>query len=559
MNKFNKQFLYLFILIIIFLIPNLLLISVGEDSITFSPLKKVVFFIISVSIVLLPLLVLKPKTYVLISFLFTFFIVFEGYMIFINKAPASEEMYTTIFLTNAQESREFITSHLILVFFVIILMAIQAFLFLKIQRNFKLSSKQKIGIFLFSAIVFFSIFIRDYKFVVEFKKTSFRENLLFSLDIFNKKLYKTFPVSSFYKTVDVYNGMKKINKYQENIKDFRFGALKKDTLNTEEIYVLVIGESARKENFSLYGYSKNTTPLLNKVGNLTWFTNVTAPANLTSISVPLLLTRATPSTNEIIYKEPPVNRAFEEVGFKTYWLSNQPSGINGIIGMQARSSNIYKNISTSVDAIQYDGKLLDELDVILKDHLSKQKFIVIHTLGSHFRYNFRYPTDYEYFKPSISRKSSLNENNFSQKETIINTYDNSILYTDYIIYEIIERLEKTNSVSYMYYISDHGENLFDDEKRLFMHGFSNPSKYELEIPLIVWYSKEYKKKYPVKINELINNKNLKITGYDTFDTLLDLANIYYKGESGEKSFSNPSYKESLYREVLTPDYKVLKK
>ncbi|QTE23589.1 phosphoethanolamine transferase [Polaribacter cellanae] len=221
-------------------------------------------------------------------------------------------------------------------------------------------------------------------------------------------------------------------------------------------------------------------------------------------------------------------------------------------------ANSYKSISTSLDAANFDEKLIPVLEKVLKDSHQK-KFIILHTLGSHFRYNYRYPDNFKVFKPTLKKGlSTETTNSISNKKEIINSYDNSILYTDFVLSKIIHKLKKKNVVSYMYYISDHGENLFDTEDGKILHGFETPSKFEIKIPLFIWTSKKYNHKYSEKIENLNKNINQKISSANTFQTILDLSHISYPNFEKQQSFANKKFDTLQKRTFYTVNKTVLK-
>jgi glucan phosphoethanolaminetransferase (alkaline phosphatase superfamily) len=559
MFKLSKQHFYLILIIALIMLPNLLLIAIGEDSVVASKLKKIVFFVFSVALILIPLLFIKPKYYAWISIVLTPFILFELYNVYTFKAPSSEEAIASIFYTNLYEGKELLKGNLIFVFIFIFILATQISLSLKIKRDFILPKKQKLVLFALIFLIFSALLSRDYSIASHFKKgTSFNEKIDFATSLFRNKLKKVFPSDNFIKLKMVREGIKNIKNYNETIQGFKFDAQKKDSVNQNEIYVLVIGETARKSNFGLYDYSRNTTPNLSKQNHLNVFNNVYSSANLTSLSIAHLLTRATPNNDNIKFTEPAIINAYKEAGFKTYWLSNQAAGLDNVFAFYSSLADYYKNIAVSIDVAKYDEDLLPHFETILADSTSTKKFIIIHTLGSHFRYNFRYPDEFEQFKPTLSKSISISGNSTKLKTETVNSYDNSILYTDFILSKIISKLEKTNSVSYMYYISDHGENLYDDENKYLMHGFLNPTQYEIEIPLFVWHSEKYMNQYPSKITYLQQRKYSKISSENTFHTLLDLSNITYKDEFLKHSFVNKQFDSLQVRYLLTPDKKVIK-
>ena len=539
-NNSTNQYLYSIIFVSVLILPNFLLIIFGEDSAVGSLFKKGVYFLISLAIVIAPLLILKPKYYSYLVLLLFPIIIFEIYHIFQFKTPSSEELIASIFLTNFNESTEIFQSNLI---FFILILAVFVLLFWfskKIDTSFLLPKKYKKIILLFFSFIFISLGIRNIKlaFNGHQEKTEIIRSIKYS---FSVQLRKNFPVGFILKTFQVFDGFKKKNKYLSNIKDFSFNTTKQDTLNEKEIYILVIGETARKHNFHIYGYPRNTSPNLDSIKNLIAFNNVKSNANVTSLSIPFMLTRATPKNPELKFNEPTIINAFKEAGFKTYWLSNQQIATGSIFRLYAQSADVYLNISKSIDANGYDENVLPIFDDVLKNSVRK-KFIIVHTIGSHFRYNYRYPEHFNYYSSNLEKGLSIeNTTKYENKNEIINSYDNSIIYTDYILNNIIHKLEAKKANSFMYYISDHGENLFDNNQKKLLHGFENPTKFEVEIPLFIWTSNEYNLNYPNKIKELHENIENKIATVNTFYTLLDMSNISYPDFEKNKSFADKKF------------------
>ena len=221
----------------------------------------------------------------------------------------------------------------------------------------------------------------------------------------------------------------------------------------------------------MYNYKRKTSPNLDSISSIYAFKNVKSTANLTSLSIPFILTRATPKNPSLKFSEPAVINNFKEAGFKTYWISNQSAGVGSVFGFYSSLADVYKNTSVTLDSANYDETLFPFLKDVLSDKTSNKKFIVIHTLGSHFRYNYRYPKKFNKFKPAMSKGLSIkNSSDISKKEELVNSYDNSILYTDYVISSFINQLKKQNAISYLYYISDHGESLGESEEHMRTQG-----------------------------------------------------------------------------------------
>ncbi|QOD61121.1 sulfatase-like hydrolase/transferase [Polaribacter haliotis] len=553
----KRQYFYIASLIIFLMIPNLLLIIIGEDSAVGSLFKKIVFFLISFSIVLLPLSFLKPKFYTYIILLLFPVVVFESYHILHFKTISSQEIIANIFQTNFNETKELIISNVNYFVLSLIILFLILWISTRVKNSFYVSKKFKKTILLLFLFTFTILGIRNFR--LAYNNHESKSDIITTINYsFKVQMTKNFPVGFFIKCINVLKGFELLNKYDLETKNFKFNAVKKDTLNESEIYVLVIGETARKHNFHIYGYSKNTSPNLDSIKNLLIYKNVKSNSNVTSLSVPFMLTRATPEEPNRKYNELSVLKAFREAGFSTYWISNQQIGIGSVFNLYSKNADTYINTSKSLDASGFDENILPIFNNVI-NNFKQKKFIIIHTIGSHFRYNYRYPEKYKKFTPTLKKGLSIeNTTDSKKKKEIINSYDNSILYTDFLLGEIIQKLKKKNAVSYMYYISDHGENLFDTEDNKILHGFETPSKFEIEIPLFIWTSKKYNNLYSEKTENLNKNINHKISSINTFQTILDMSNISYPNFKKQKSFANKKFDTLQKRTFYTVNKTVLK-
>lgn len=276
--------------------------------------------------------------------------------------------------------------------------------------------------------------------------------------------------------------------------------------NEKSVVVLVIGESARRQNFSLYGYTRNTNPLLSQIDNLYYF-DANSSATYTSAGLKSILDHK-PTNN--LYEILPnyLYRNNVDVIWKTTNWGEPPVHIDKYLNKED-----LRRISTDKN-LNYDQVLLTNLkkDILLS---TKNKIlIVLHTSTSHGpAYNTKYPLEFEIFSPVCK---SVELANCSQQE-LINAYDNTIVYTDFILSRVIQELkELKNYKSAMLYISDHGESL--GEKNLYMHGLpmSIAPKEQYEIPLIVWVSENSKQ---LKVNEQ------PLSQYHIFHSTLNFLNI----------------------------------
>lgn len=314
----------------------------------------------------------------------------------------------------------------------------------------------------------------------------------------------------------------------------------------EEAYVLVIGESARYCNWGINGYFRNTTPHLGLIKNLLSFTNVSTGAIITDPSVPMIVTRGTPKNMTRCYSEKGIISAFAECGFVTFWISSQArKGLHDLAitryAKEAKTTVFINPINDYSDfcKIRYDEELIPVLKRAIHSK-AKKLFIVIHTMGSHARYSMRYPKRFDLFRPSGKGKK-MDIRDPKNRKQLINSYDNSILYTDFVLSKVIEELKSSGRMSVFMYLSDHGENLFDDGKDLSLHW--NVTPYTLHVPLFIWASDLYIQTHPDKWKNL--KKNIKMpacSAVNVFPTLLNLADITCHGcETQKRSLASSAF------------------
>jgi glucan phosphoethanolaminetransferase (alkaline phosphatase superfamily) len=317
---------------------------------------------------------------------------------------------------------------------------------------------------------------------------------------------------------------------------------------------MVIGESSRYDHWSINGYNRNTNPRLSKLDNLISFSNTNTNAYITEYSVPLILTGVNPTSFEENYKRKSILDAFKEAGFKTYWISNQID--HGNISLHRDNADkkiLTPQSSKSTINIHQDIELLSKLETVLKEPGDK-KFIVLHVQGSHYDYSVRYPDQFDIFKPSNKSIKTLS-NDYKSKEIIVNSYDNSIIYSDYILDSIISIVKSKPVLSSVLFISDHGENLFDDDRHLSQHAYPIPSKYIAHIPFMLWYSDAFNKMAPDKIAFLKSNRNKKSTAQNVFYTYTDICGIKIPGIDTSLSLCTQNFME-LSRNILGGEFKV---
>jgi glucan phosphoethanolaminetransferase (alkaline phosphatase superfamily) len=354
---------------------------------------------------------------------------------------------------------------------------------------------------------------------------------------YSKEKNLTFEVYNRYFPLSLVGSYKDYKKFHDirvsffkSKEQFSFGAIHSGSLDTE-IYVLFIGESARADHFGLNDYIPNTTPLLKKQKDLINFDNAAAQASHTMRALPMMLTRATPDNYNLSFKEKSLISAYNEAGFETSWISSIPGFVffdqevyNDVHCFEASKQSFCEK--TSCD----DLLIVTEFKKQLKGIKAGGKyFFVLHGYGSHIPYDIRFPKAFDKFNASENQ--------------IINDYDNSILYTDFIINEIITSLNKTFAQSILLYTSDHGENLEDDSRGLMYHSYT-PTSYASHVPFFIWHNEKYKLNNLNYIQNLKKNSSKKISNDNVFQTLLQLSHISYSNFECYKSICDSTFIES---------------
>jgi glucan phosphoethanolaminetransferase (alkaline phosphatase superfamily) len=335
---------------------------------------------------------------------------------------------------------------------------------------------------------------------------------------FGMRVGNVFPYDIYLQTFRAYKHMREIDGIA-SLSDYRFGIAPRPDSDSA-LYVLVIGEAARYANFSLNGeYERETTPYLSRQPNLVSFSHAYAQANATDLSVPLMITRASAEDPMLAYREKTVLGAFQEAGYKTAWISADAAPIRYVLNILPSFDTVWIATDDTMDEVLFEPfhNLLDGVGIG-----SASSLVVLHTKGSHLNYQDRYPEQFDVFEPSL--KKGVSYGTFD-KQLMTNTYDNTILYTDYILHSLIQALDSTGRCTCLLYMPDHGENLCDDERKLWVHGTYEGSEWEYHVPLLVWYSDTFQRWYPEKVQALQANRDKTVTSQVIFHSLCDMAGL----------------------------------
>lgn len=279
------------------------------------------------------------------------------------------------------------------------------------------------------------------------------------------------PWSYTVNSVRYYNAERKRNQKEILLPDATI------TNSRKEVVVIIIGESARSQNFSLYGYDKKTNPLLENQA-VTALTAKSAATYTTAGVKAILDHKPTDKLYEILPNY--LYRAGVDVVWRTANWGEPPVHIE----KYQKVADLKAAYPDADD--RYDGILTVGLKEVVESSTADKVLIVLHTSTSHGpTYYSKYPSEFEHFTPVCTTVEMAK----AVPEELINAYDNTILYTDYLVNEVIESMKSlTDYRSCVMFISDHGESL--GENNLYMHGvpMAMAPKEQVEIPFIVWTS-----------------------------------------------------------------------
>ena len=288
--------------------------------------------------------------------------------------------------------------------------------------------------------------------------------------------------------------------------------------------VFVLGEATRADHLQLNGYNRATTPSLAERANVVSIPHIFSEHTFTKECLPHILTRSDSAHIEYQYSECSFVRIFNEVGFKTAWLSNQDKGTSYASFISESDTVVSANAGKSVYVYSQwlDESLLELLNDVYRPRPAHSLY-VLHTVGSHWYYNAHCPESMQVFQPTTTSRVVAN----NSLEQLVNSYDNTLLYIDYFLDSVIRSVE--NECALVVFQSDHGEAL--GENGCYLHGHEIPG---VQNPAcVIWYSDKYAARYPEKIAALHANKNKRYRTDYLFYSILSAAGIEAEGETVE--------------------------
>ena len=420
----------------------------------------------------------------------------------------NSDMIQNIAETNMREATDLITFHAVAYIFVVgILPAIWVCRVNVKYNSFAKELKQRLCLFVSGLLIIGLFAATSYKEYASFGRNN--QKVRYYINTFNY----VYAVARYYKRNA--DAKRKFVILDENPK------IEPAKTAKPRVTVLIVGETARAGNFSLYGYEKNTNPLLSKRSDITVFKDVSSCGTATAISLPCMfssLTKKKFSVSDALYQQNLLD-IIKASGYDVLWLDNDDGCKKVCKRVENYDAKIGNKQPHCFGNYCHDDILLDELQQRISK-ITKDTLIVLHTMGSHGpTYYRRYPQKFGKFQPTCDT-SNLQD---CTREQIISTYDNTIVYTDYIINSTIEILKKhTDFTAAMLYVSDHGESL--GENNIYLHGlpYAIAPEFQKKVPMILWLGEDTKK-------------------------ALNLDQDCLKKEAATKNFSHDNYFHSVLR------------
>lgn len=493
-----------------------------EEDFVFSFLSSLLF--------LIPLYFIKnPKWYFIpSSFLLWVTGLFDIVHISLYQGRVTSSIFFIILDTNPMESYEFISSNISLGLCFVVLFYSSIFFTLMIKA---INSENHLYGKGFRIKSLFFIFV---PLLVKFFGSSM--NISKTLEPYIRSNQAFLMIDTF---LDYNKEMKILTDFSKRSKEVKNVKRSKENLGPET-HILVIGESMTRNHMSLYGYRRNTTPLLNKrKEDLIVFEDV---ANSHPPSTASSLKKINTLANTKDYSAEALSisliNIMKAAKFRTYWISNQLllGSHDTVTTALAKQADVHVFTNTT-NSITYDEKLLPIFGKKLAEP-PRKKFIVIHLIGAHMKYRNRYPKDYNHFvgDKGIVKKKFHNK----KKIQYINEYDNAVLYQDYILDSILNYVEKLDGVSSLLFLSDHGEEVYRDKD---LHGHPSVDTVSLyEIPMMIWLSKDYKAKLKNTSARIQNSIKKPFSQDDIIHSLMDMYGVSYSKYRKELNMFSSEFK-----------------
>ena len=293
----------------------------------------------------------------------------------------------------------------------------------------------------------------------------------------------------------------------------------------KNLTIVVLGETSRAGNFSLGGYDRETNPRLQQ-DDVVYFPKTTSCGTATAVSVPCMFSNMPRAhyDEELAHHQEGVLDILQRAGVQVLWNDND-GGCKGACDRVPHQNVTDLHLSGQcIDGECYDEVLFHNLDSYI-DNLKQDGIIVLHTIGSHGpTYYNRYPAEFKKFTPTCD----TNEIQSCTQQQLTNTYDNTILYVDYVVDKAIKLLQSKQDkfTTSLVYLSDHGESLGEDG--VYLHGlpYSIAPDTQKHVPMALWLSADYQQRYGISAHCLQQRAQKENYSQDNlFSTLLGLLGV----------------------------------
>ena len=359
-----------------------------------------------------------------------------------------------------------------------------------------------------------------------------------------------FPANVIDNTLHAVQRYRAAKSYPATSAAFRYDAHSSRRADEREVYVLVVGETCRADNWQLLGYDRPTNPLLSHRENLLVFPKVLSESNTTHKSVPLMLSPLTAETfGDSIACVRSVFEAFREAGYATAFFSNQQRN-GSYIDFFGEQADTCRFIADEPHAVRSDSALVPMLQRFIAESPARKLFVVLHSYGSHFNYSERYSASHRRFIPDNNDNATR-----SNRPTLINAYDNTIVSTDAMVDSVIGSLAALpdSVAAAMLFVPDHGEDIFDDDRERFLHASPNPTYWQIHVPMVLWLSQGHRTQHPGHARAARTNVGKDVASSRTvFDTMLSLAGITTNHSRPFRALTDSTY--SMEPRMYLNDY-----
>lgn len=370
-----------------------------------------------------------------------------------------------------------------------------------------------------------------------------------------QRFLSTFPCSTFYGAYEAFVLRTRVQDRKDLVEQLSISqepAFRDE--QQRQVHMLVIGESATKSCFGLYGYDRQTTPLLERTPGLLPFRDVSSAATVTLVAVPAMLTASPAGKVLEATRQASILSAYKKAGFRIYWLSTQRKHgtfdtLTALFSAEADAS-VFNGGTFDLGGVgAYEGATDASLIPLVRGVLQRQEpkvLFVLHTIGSHGPYPSRYspqqarfPADKDATNAALIRIASGTSTDPHDLELAQNSYDNTVCATDFLLANLINDLKNLNASSWFCYVSDHGENTSKAMLGKFMHGVV--SRQVVEVPMLMWVSPAYEKAHADKVASLKAHLNTPFSASCTFHTLLDMGGLSCPDFKPERSTASPRF------------------